>query len=163
MFNIGLLLALTSCGFNPLYDSSRCASVPELELIKIEQIPDREGQILKNYLIDNLTPYGKCQSSKYVMTVKLQKSERYLAFRRDYTPRQNQLIFLCDIELRDIASGEVIYKDKFRTIASYTAALKAEHSSFSSVIANESESNRALRTMAENIKIRLASFFENQK
>lgn len=157
LFSLSLL---TACGFKPLYDRDAGIIAPEFEHIKIDYIPDREGQVLRNYLIDNLTPKGKICHTDYILTIDLDKSERYLAFRRDFTPRQTQIIFTAKLNLQDLKSGKTVYTDKIRATASYTSAINAEKSSFSSVIADTSESNRALRTIAETTKIRLAGFFD---
>ena len=163
--NLFLILPILvgSCGFHSLYDRDDGIIAPEFERIKIDYIPDREGQILKNYLIDNLTPKGKKCCAEYILSVDLTKSEENRAFRRDYTPRQTRLVFIAKINLRDVKSDKVIYTDIFRTTASYTSTTLAEKSAFSAVIADESESNRALRTIADNIKIRLAGFFNKSE
>jgi LPS-assembly lipoprotein len=68
----GALPALAGCGFSPLYGRAENGSVSaELAKIKVKPIPNRSGQILRNYLIDMLAPGGGLASGGYTLDVRL--------------------------------------------------------------------------------------------
>ena len=63
---MSLCLCLNACGFQPVYGTSNNSSnvnvVKQFETVDIAQIPNREGQILRNTLIDRL--HGSNQNSE---------------------------------------------------------------------------------------------------
>ena len=63
-----LLLALSACGFKPLYGTDKSGlSDPQAELatIKVGPIPDRLGQIVRNQLVEYLSPRGHAAQKLY--------------------------------------------------------------------------------------------------
>ena len=60
------VLLLSACGFRPLYATGGVADVSEeLSQIEVAVIPDRPGQILRNYLIQGLNGGGRPAQPAY--------------------------------------------------------------------------------------------------
>jgi len=96
-----LCLSLTACGFRPLYVSSYdlCeVSYP----VKIGTIEDRNGQILRNYLVDRLTPKGAPQKALYTLDVTLKENITDIGVRKDETSRRKQMIITAHMKLKNI-------------------------------------------------------------
>ena len=57
---LAALLVLSGCGFEPLYGRFGDSSIADdLARIKIQAIGGRSGQLLRNHLLDGLTPKGE--------------------------------------------------------------------------------------------------------
>src|SRR5690242_7641602 len=72
-----LLLALAGCGFRPLY-GTRAADPyvgPEMGGIYISPLPDRDGQLVRNALLDRIDPKGEPQQPRYRLDIKLTVTE----------------------------------------------------------------------------------------
>lgn len=84
-----LVLALCGCGFEPLYVEKKHDNMwyyggdfdtsisQEMAQISIEPISQRFGQIMRNELIDLLTPKGTPKSPKYRLFVHLTEKTRF--------------------------------------------------------------------------------------
>jgi LPS-assembly lipoprotein len=69
---IFLVAGLAGCGFEPLYGERKDVSVVgELAAVRIAPIPDRAGQILRNFLLDQINPRGTAQAAAYTLTIQL--------------------------------------------------------------------------------------------
>ena len=57
-----LLITLTQCGFKPLYIHDHTVLsehyMNDLGLIELGPLPNREGQILRNAILDHIQPYA---------------------------------------------------------------------------------------------------------
>lgn len=82
---LALVLALGGCGFRPLYathaDGSSAAA--GLRAVEIDLIPDRNGQILRNALLDRFYGDGGPTSSRYRLTITEHSTEELLGIQRD--------------------------------------------------------------------------------
>ena len=65
------LALLAACGFEPLHaPRNGGGSVPAaLATVQIANIPDRSGQILRNYLRDEINPYGVPGNPRYRLDI----------------------------------------------------------------------------------------------
>ncbi|MCM0018613.1 MAG: hypothetical protein NBV67_01330, partial [Tagaea sp.] len=69
---VGLPAILAGCGFEPLHRATaRGSAADSLAAIRIDPIADRSGQILRNYLLDRLSPRGTPARPDYVLRVRL--------------------------------------------------------------------------------------------
>jgi LPS-assembly lipoprotein len=76
---LALPLALSGCGFEPLYARRDGQQLPAF---RIDPISNRSGQILRNYLIDRLAPTGQ-RTGGYSISIQLYEPNQVLALRRD--------------------------------------------------------------------------------
>lgn len=78
---------LTGCGFEPLYSRNAAggSAVDELAAIRVDMIPDRSGQILRNTLRDAFNPNGQEVASRYRLQVRIIEPRQELALQRNDT------------------------------------------------------------------------------
>ena len=79
---------LSGCGYRPLYAKGgtaegSAAMVAELGGVRVDQIDDRLGQELRNALLVRLSPQGEPANHRYSLSIKLNRSEGGLGFRKD--------------------------------------------------------------------------------
>lgn len=152
-------LVLCACGFTPLY-ATHTASGPlsaDLAAIRIEPIPDRLGQYVRNNLVDLLNGGFEPGAPAYRLAVRLSEDREGLAIERDTSITRYNYTLMAFYELRD-AEGVIVESGKARAIAAYNVV----ESQFATLSAEKDAEMRAAREVAETIRLRLASGFERR-
>ena len=154
---IALAGLLFGCGFRPLYGTTetdrRVADL--LAQVRIETIPDRTGQKLRNFLLDRINPAGQPARPHYYLSVKIGISRIDLGILRDETATRAILVLTANYFLRDRArkvtliQGSTQSTNSFNIVASDFATLSGETDAI----------ERAAREISDDIKTRLALYF----
>jgi LPS-assembly lipoprotein len=159
------LLALTAyatvavlggCGFEPLMGQSNHPHVQSgLERIRIAPIADRSGQILRNYLLDGLTPRGLQGSDLYVLTVTLIEPRREVAIRRDDTASRLGYTAAVSFVLYERSTESRVFGGASLSETTY----EVTSSEFATLSSQASARDRALQEVSMDIRQQLATFF----
>ena len=154
-----LVMALAGCGFAPMYRrDGASASVPQMAAVEIAPADSRLTQLIRNNLLDRLTPEGIAAAPLYRLQLGASEAlSGILITRADTTTRYN-LSVNANYSLIDRRSGEVLLSGGATSLASYNV-LRAE---FANVIAEQDARARAAREVAEQIRTRLAVYFETR-
>lgn len=149
-----LALVLGSCGFRPLHQKGGGGDEAVLATVKVERIKDRIGQQMRNLLMQKLAPRGPAGRTDYRLTVVLKEAKTELAIQKDETATRANLTIHADFSLhalrdpnRGTFSGSAISTNSYNILTSDFATLSAENDA----------RNRALRTLAEEIRLRVAA------
>lgn len=142
------------CGFTPMYGEDREAA-GQLQLIKIATIPDRRGQVLRNHLLDLLTPKGAPKRSAYTLETKLDIHTRDIGIRRDETANRKQVTVKATIALKDSTTFKTLHERTITTFNSYTLTA---HDYFATEVGEEAAIHEALRLTAQKIKLDISAF-----
>jgi LPS-assembly lipoprotein len=147
-------LVLVACGFQPLYGEREHGGDTQAALadVRVAPIPDRLGQVIRNHLLDILTPRGTPTEARYRLTVRLRKAKEGLAFEQDESVTRFDVTIAADYELAEIASGETVAKGTARSIASYNVV----RSDFANTAAERDAELRLARELSDEIALRLA-------
>ena len=136
-------LATGGCGFAPLYkqvDGETSVSERFAE-IEIPSIPDREGQILRNDLIDRLYTQGRPADARYTLKIDpVNTSISSLGIRKDATATREQLTFSVHVQLVDRASSAVLLDRSVRAVGSYDIL----DSQYQTLVSRQTASERVL-------------------
>lgn len=154
-----LLLAalLGACGFQPLYGPGwNSDGAQELASIRISPIADRRGQILRNELMDRLTPLGTPATPAYTLVVNLTETTENLSVRRDDTATRANLILTANFKLTKLASDEVVILGSSETVNSFNIS----EFQFATLSAESDARRRAARELAVDIATRLTLAFK---
>jgi LPS-assembly lipoprotein len=144
------------CGLRPMYfPGNGESSVPEFALIRVEAIATRTGQILRNSLLDRLTPQGESAIPRYKLHAKIAIQSVSLAIQPDASITRFNLLLKVQFELTDIDTGEVVYRDSMRSVGSYNAV----RSDYATLIAEQDTARRSAVSASEEIAALLAVFF----
>ena len=150
---------LAGCGFRPLYGSGGQGSVgAEFLQIEIDTIKDREGQLLRNELVQLF--YGGQQplAPTYRLSAELKEGKTSLAVQKSAFATRGNLTVTSSFKLTDRSSGEAVLQSSSRVTASYNIL----DSEFASLLAEKNARERALKQLAQDIRIRLASYFDRR-
>ena len=169
---IAIVAVISGCGFEPLYQSGGDALdgevVSKLSDVKIEIIADREGQILRNHLLDKINYQGEPQQPKYFLDTKLKITKDPISYRKDGTVQRYNVQTHVDIKL--FASKEktneksnkkqVLYEDSVDRYSSYSVGEITSEFVYASTMSESEAKRRALLLVADEIHLLLATYFK---
>src|SRR3982750_3982532 len=122
-FALIALLFLASCGFTPLYGNmgTQNAAVREkFQQIAIASIPERNGQILRNDLVDRLYNNGIPAEPRYVLGIApIQQHLTDLDITPESTATRAEMRLATTMTLTDKATGAALMKRELIAISSY--------------------------------------------
>ena len=151
---IAAAVSLTACGFQPLYGTtaggSRLGAV--MAGVEVTPIPGRVGQKLRNELIFENTGGGEAGPTGYKLDIVIKES--VLNTLVTISGDAKEQIYELDATFKLMKAGKVILEGKATSRASYERV----ETIFSNVRARVDAENRAARTVAESIKVRLAAY-----
>lgn len=167
----GFILLMSGCGFEPLYvqrdkagswyfgGKTDVSITSEMASIKIEPIANRFGQMVRNMLLDSLTPKGAPQNPQYRLKVELKsRSIVQQAMRRDITATNERVAYKVVYELfgennKKLLSGNSV------AYVSYDIM----DNPFSTTMAQKKTEADAAKIVAEDIALRIGAYFHAQK
>ena len=148
--------SLGGCGFSPVYghggDSRMSAQLGQIE---IEPIADRVGQILRNQLLDDVTPRGQPSNPHYQLEVRLRESIHVLSIQKTEIATRANLILSATFMLIDLHKNKALFSNSVQAISSYNIVT----ADYANVAAENNARTKAARTLSGDIKNRLISYF----
>lgn len=161
---LSAVLVLTSCGFEPMYGNVRfneptpqeAAIEAQLENIAIGNIPDREGQILRNALIDRFYRNGRPQNPSYTVEVaKIHETKTDLDITKESDATRAQLRLDATVTLRDNQGNTVLTRD-LTSIGSYNILT----SEFATRVSEDNMRENALNDLARQIELQVVLYLK---
>ncbi len=155
---LGVAVALSACGFKPLYgrsDTQALSPVDHMAAIRIAPLADRIGQQIHNLLRDRLNPYGQPRDPVYRLNVVIKEARQELGIRKDETATRANLILSASFTLREFESDRVLLQGRTSSVNSFNILANQFSTDFSESNARE----RALREISDNIRVRLGIYF----
>jgi len=152
-------LALAGCGFRPVYapeGSGETVAADQLSAVRIEPLRDRAGQQLHNFLRDQLNPKGQPVDPDYKLEVELSQRTEKLAFRQDETATRANIIIKTAFVLRAADDDRVLYAGRASSIHSYNIL----DEQYPTDVSADDALRRGLREISQDIKLRLAVYFQ---
>lgn len=153
-------LALSGCGFHPLYgkEDGKSSTVPDLASIKIDTIADRTGQLVQSALLDRLTPKGKPAKPKYHLHVTLSETRQGLGILKDETASRSNYVLIANFVLSN-RDGQNLYSSTASSQASYN--ILTEH--YASTASEKDARDRTAVEIADAITSQLAAYFSRAR
>ena len=147
---------ITSCGYQPIY-SKNINTNDDLLSISVSNIKDRSGQILRNFLTNQLNPENKRIITKYRLTVEIYESRTDLGYRRDMSATRSDLKNTAKYNLLDVKKGKVIIENELNSISSFDIV----DSVYATNIAEKDARKKNLQVISDNIFTNLVVYFKN--
>ena len=152
-------LLLTACGFTPLYGKGgeQGAGVQEkFQQVRITNIPDRQGQILRNDLVDRLYHNGTPAEPVYELSIaSIQQHSTALDITPDSSSTRSELRLLTTLKLKEISTGKTLMSRELIAVASYDVL----GNEYTTLVTQESVRDNALNDLAQQIETQLALYF----
>jgi LPS-assembly lipoprotein len=157
--SIALLSLTASCGFEPLYARKDNGSVvDDLAQVRIDLIPDRSGQILRNYLLDDLNPRGQAAAPNYYLTVRVNEPRQEIGLQRNDTVTRYSYGVSAQFSLRN-ARGGTVYSGSSASGTSF----EISDSEFATIANQQTARDRLMQQISGDIREQLAVFFNARR
>lgn len=155
-----VFILLSSCGFRPLYGERFGLNAGEdLAAVYIQNVPDREGQQLRNFLLLRMNPKGSPATMRYTLAIQLYSQRSDLGLRRDETASRSNLLVRAIYGLTDHQSGRIVFRGEARTTNSFDI-LDEE---FGTVLAEQDARTKALQFLADDITNQVAIYLSRDE
>ncbi len=165
-----LLTSLTACGFEPLYVERKSNETwyykgefdtsisEEIAQIKIEPIADRLGQLIRNDLLDNLTPKGIPDSPKYRLEVfDIKKEVTEQAMRDDITATRERVRYTVKYKLLNARNNTELVAGNSIAYLGYDIMANP----YSTTFAQKKIEKDAAKIIANDISLRMGAYFHS--
>lgn len=165
-----LITGLVGCGFEPLYVERAqdqgwyyngkfdTSITDEMSGIKVEPIPDRIGQLLRNELIDRFTPKGEPQKPTYRLVINnINKSVVEQAMRNDITASRERVEYKINYYLYDVTTGKELVKGDSLVYLSYDIM----DNPYSTTFSQKKIEKNAAQILANDISLRMGAYFHS--
>jgi LPS-assembly lipoprotein len=154
VFALLTFLILTACGFTPVYNTHSVSS--SLNQIEIAAIPNREGQIVRNHLIDRMYVDGYPANPQYQLSVSpIIETIVKIGIDKDDEASRAQLRQQASFRLIDINTQEIVLERTVRTISGYNILA----GQFKTFVTEQDAREQALKALAEDIVTQLQLHF----
>ena len=151
---------LAGCGFEPLYGRQNGnATVDEFRRILIAQAEDRTTQLVRNHLLDMLTPRGTPEQPAYRLELHVRENiSSVLVTRADEVTRNNMALSI-EYRLHDYRSGRILAQGNVNSLVSYNLV----RADYANLVSERDARARAARDGAERLRIMLGNFFSRRQ
>jgi LPS-assembly lipoprotein len=148
---------LSACGFTPMYGGENSvARLASHSNIEIASIPDREGQYLRNELIDRLYLDGRPAETDYLLNVApLRIVTTNLGIRKDATATRAMANIDTTLRLVEKRTGAVLLERPVRVTGGYNFL----DNQFATLVSRRSVHDNMLGALADNIVTELGLYF----
>ncbi len=152
-----ILLLVGACGFQPLYGKTGSNAKVQAQLSQTYVLPidGRTGQILRNNLLDRVTPNGVPVKAQYRLSVKLSSKKSGVAIDKTASTNRYNLNLHAKYTLLDPTGKIAFYNGVARSISSYNVV----DSDFANLSAEKNAEKRSAIVLAEEIHRQLSVFF----
>jgi LPS-assembly lipoprotein len=153
-FTLIALLSLAACGFTPVHKQNAAGTAisDAYAHIVIPSIPDREGQYLRNQLIDRIYTNGRPMDAKYRLEIEpIKTNYTDLGIQKDATVTRTQIELGTRVKLVEIATSAVLLDRKLHSVGGYDVL----DQQYTTVITRRSNTDNILQELADNIMTEL--------
>lgn len=154
-------LALSGCGFHPLYAQHRTALSAQtqdvMSTVHIATINDRTGQILRNFLLERITPNGEPASPHYTLTVTLLESMGGINFQKNATASGGELTMNVTWALIENQNGQIVAQGDLSSVNSVNYLGPR----YASVAVERDAESRLLTDVADMLTERVAVYLSS--
>lgn len=154
------LILLGACGFQPIHAQSAEGGALSARYadIYIDNIPDRDGQYLRNLLIDRLYLNSRPENSRYTLKIApLQKEIVNIGIRKDATSTRGRMEITSVLQLISNETGKPVLERDLRSVGAYNQL----DNQFATLISRENLVENILEEMSDNIVTDLNLFLKD--
>lgn len=156
-------LIIAACGFSPVYgtlgNDREYGQEDLLAYVSIGSIPDREGQFLRNALIDRFYRTGRPANPQYTLSfTPIKESVRDMDITENSDSTRGQLRLDTDVTLSDAITGEKLMERRLHSITSFNI-LRSE---FANRVSEQNTRENALNDLARQIERQVTLYFKRE-
>jgi LPS-assembly lipoprotein len=150
-----LTAGLSACGFESLRAPKNQLSVSRPD-IEIGNIPDREGQYLRNLLIDRLYTHGRpADAAQQLKFSPLDKNISNIGIQSDATATVAQMQISTQMQLVEKATGAVLLQRRLKAAGSYNLL----DNQLATLVSQQNVTENILRGLGDDAVMELNLYF----
>lgn len=150
-----VIFMLAACGFEPLYGKGGQVR-SQFRDVEIAIIPDREGQVLRNELIDRIHTSPAAANPRYQLVVSpINEVRRKFDIQETSDTTRTQLQLQTSMRLIDRLENKLVIRRALESFASYNVL----ESLYATRVSREDARKNALNDLARQIERQLALYF----
>lgn len=160
-FVLSIIFLLSACGFEPLYGTQKDGDAGILYQVDVDPVivnnaGGRAGQVLHSALEDRFSPAGPRPDAPYGLQVSIGKSLVPVVIEPDGNVLRYNVLLNAHFRLYVKSVGKEVFAGSTSRISSYNVS----DSDFSSFIAERDATERGLRELAEELRLRISAWYE---
>jgi len=150
------LLALSACGFQPLYATRDDGSSVSQQLAEVSVSPqtDRVGQLVRNEIVRSTRPAGTQAEDRFYLKFESRSNSQTLIDTADTVHRRLAYNLSTKFRLIDASTNKVIFSGRAFSRVPYDRL----DASFSNVQARVNAEEQAAKQVGQEMRTRLAAF-----
>lgn len=150
------LLALSACGFQPLYATRDDGSSVSQQLAEVSVSPqtDRVGQLVRNEIVRSTRPAGTQAEDRFYLRFEARSNSQTLIDTADTVHRRLAYNLSTNFRLIDASTNKVIFSGRAFSRVPYDRL----DASFSNVQARVNAEEQAAKQVGQEMRTRLAAF-----
>jgi LPS-assembly lipoprotein len=151
----------SACGFTPIYGAHNDSGTPvaaALGNVAIANIPDRQGQELRNHLIDLMYVSGRPEHPAARLEVKLRSTKADVGVLISGVAARSEMNMWADFTLKD-NDGKELLKGTAHSVVGYSK-LDAQ---YGTLTAEQNALNRTINEVGEQIVNRLGLYYAEKQ
>lgn len=162
---LALLMAslLAGCGFHPLlasHEPGASSVATDFDKVRIATIDGRTGQVLRNDLIETLTPQGEPARPQYLLTVRVEEPLQ----NQNYAFQRNNSV--TNVNYTVIAYWSLLGKDGVPIFSSSSSASELyamSNSQYATTVSAQNTRDQIVMEISQDIRNKLAQYFLTSK
>ncbi|MGH1456250.1 MAG: LPS assembly lipoprotein LptE [Alphaproteobacteria bacterium] len=158
-------LSLVSCGFTPMYGTGFNGGEgvdirTDLSHVQIDNVKDREGQYLRNALIDRFYIQGRPSQVNYILSIAdIEESRSDLDITKSSDATRAQLRVTTSMTLTDANTNEVVLERALKSITSFNVLT----SEFATRVSEQAARENTLNDIARQIELQIGLYLKRSK
>lgn len=154
-----IVFLLNGCGFSSIYSTKNHTELPnQFSTIKINQIPNRIGQMVRNELLDLLTPHGPPISPRCILFVTIDETKNAFAIQKNAIATRADIRLIGNYQLISVEGSRQLTSGTIYIVSSYDIV----SSDFATLASEKNARKRVVMQLSEDIRTRLAVYFVRQ-
>lgn len=154
-------LSLVACGFTPMYGTAfqdgQTDVMTSLSRVEIGNIPDYEGQFLRNALIDRFYRDGRPINPRYSLNIsKIEESIVDLDITKDSDATRAQLRLSSYFILTDNETNQAVLERSVKAVSSFNVLT----SEFATRVSEKNTRENALNDLARQIELQIGLYLQ---
>ena len=153
------MLALSGCGFTPLYGPQNARLQEDLQKIYVAPIKDRVGMQMRSHLQARLNPSGATPAPLYRLAVSLTFATSDLAYLKDDTASRKQSTVTAKYTLTEIKTGKRLNAGSVKGVGNFNIMVNSD---YSTLVAEQDARQQGILLAAKALELSLANYFRGQ-
>jgi LPS-assembly lipoprotein len=153
-----VLILVTGCGFTPLL--AKQSITEQYPAIALSNIPDREGQYLRNQLLDRLAAKEQTVDAPYYLQIDpLVITVTNFGIQKDSTATRGEMQISAEMKLTDTKTQKILLQRTLKSVGGYNIL----ENQYATIVSKQSLTEHLLQEMSATAVTEITLYFNRSK